>query len=136
MSNDNDGAVQQTHQTHEKSDAKRIAELFNLVAAAGYQPRLRSVSGTCRFNIIGAGSWLATIEEGMPTVTEAGTELTPATCTVTCNAEDFLNIVQRKDNLNILAAYLQGLVNNEGDSSFASALLGSVLINPVGAHRQ
>ena len=134
MSNDNTG--QQAQQTAEQTTAnqatREITALFDRVVAGGYQPRLRSVSGTCRFNIAGAGSWLATIKDGMPTVTrDDGKDITPADCTVACTAENFLRTIHREGNLNIFAAFLQGIVIITGDIGFATTLLGSVTLDTV-----
>jgi len=102
------------------------------VAALGVQPRLRTVSGTCVFNITGAGSWRATITNGLPTIAHDTSEKEPADCTVECSAQDFLRIAHRDGNLNILAAFLQGQVTVTGDMAFATSLLGGVTFEPVG----
>jgi putative sterol carrier protein len=102
------------------------------MAALGVQPRLRAVSGTCVFNITGAGSWRATITEGLPTITHDAPENGPADCTLECSAQDFLRIVHHEGNLNVLAAFLQGLVTVTGNIGFATSLLGSVNFDPVG----
>ncbi len=109
-----------------------IAGFFDKVVALGVQPRLRSVSGTCLFNITGAGSWLATITNGLPVITHDAPAHGPADCTVECSAQDFLRIAHREDNLNILAAFLQGLVTVTGNIGFATSLLGGVTFDPVG----
>jgi SCP-2 sterol transfer family len=130
VSNEDAGAMPQTA---EQTARQEIAEFFSRVTAGGPQPRLRYVSGTCLFNIAGAGSWRGTIANGVPTVTQDGTDAAPVDCTVECTAEDFLRIVHREGNMNILAAFLQGLVTIKGDISFAAALLGGVTFDTVGA---
>ena len=134
----NDGARQPTHsaqqapgQTDGQPAAAEIAAFFDKVAALGVQPRLQEVSGTCVFNITGAGRWRATITNGLPTVTHDAPEEGPADCTVECSAQDFLRIVHREGNLNVLAAFLQGLVVVTGNIGFATSLLGSVSFDPA-----
>lgn len=102
------------------------------MAALGVQPRLRSVTGTCVFNITDAGSWRATITNGLPTITHDVPANEPADCTMECSANDFLRIIHREGNLNVLAAFLQGLVTVTGNIGFATSLLGSVTFDPVG----
>jgi len=119
-------------QTDGQPATAEIAEFFDKVATLGVQPRLRAVSGTCVFNINGAGSWRATITNGLPTITHDVPGNEPADCTVECSAQDFLRIVHREGNLNILAAFLQGLVAVTGNIGFATSLLGSVTFDPVG----
>ena len=134
MSNDNMGQQAQptAAQTTANQATREITALFDRVVAGGYQPRLRAVSGTCRFNIADAGSWLATIKDGVPTVTrDDGKDTTPADCTVACTAENYLRVVHREGNLNIFAAYLQGIVIITGDIGFATTLLGSVTLDAV-----
>jgi hypothetical protein len=119
-------------QTDGQPAAAEIAGFFDRVAALGVQPRLRAVSGTCVFNITGAGNWRATITNGLPTITHDAPEDGPADCTVECSAQDFLRIVHREGGLNVLAAFLQGLVTVTGNIGFATSLLGSVTFDPVG----
>lgn len=119
-------------QTDSQPTAAEIAEFFGKVEALGVQPRLRSVSGTCVFNITNTGSWRATITNGLPTITHDAPEDGPADCTVACSAPDFLRVIHREGNLNILAAFLQGLVTVTGNIGFATSLLGSVTFDPVG----
>ena len=109
-----------------------IAEFFDKVAALGVQPRLRAVSGTCLFHLTGAGSWRATITNGLPTITRDAPEDGPADCTLECSARDFLRIIHREGGLNVLAAVLQGLVKVTGNIGFATSLLGSVTFDPAG----
>jgi len=119
-------------QTDGQPAAAEIAGFFDRVAALGVQPRLRAVSGTCVFNITGAGNWRATITNGLPTIAHNAPEDGAADCTVECSAQDFLRIVHREGGLNVLAAFLQGLVTVTGNIGFATSLLGSVTFDPVG----
>lgn len=129
----NDGVGQAPQQANGQTAATEITEDFQRVTAGGYQPRLRNVSGSCVFKIAGAGVWRATIANGVPSVTQDGTDTTPANCTVECDAEDFVRITHREGNLNILAAFLQGLVTVTGDLGFAAALLGGVTMDTTSA---
>jgi hypothetical protein len=92
------------------------------------------VSGICQFNIDGAGIWQATIKTGVVTVIE-GTVADPAsvTCTITCDATDFLRLIHREGNLNVFAAALQELFTISGDLPFAWAALGGFILNPADA---
>jgi len=125
-------AQQARGQTGGQPATAEIAEFFDKVAALGVQPRLRAVSGTCVFNITDAGSWRATITNGLPTITHDVPANEPADCTVECSANDFLRIIHREGDLNVLAAFLQGLVTVTGNIGFATSLLGSVTFDPVG----
>ncbi len=125
-------AQQAPRQTDGQPATAEIAAFFDKVAALGVQPRLRAVSGTCVFNITDAGSWRATITNGLPTITHDAPENAPADCTLECSAQDFLRIIHREGGLNVLAAFLQGLVTVTGNIGFATSLLGSVTFDPVG----
>jgi len=125
-------AQQTPGQTGGQPATAEIAEFLDKVAALGVQPRLRAVSGTCVFKITNAGNWRATITNGLPTITHDAPENEPADCTVECSANDFLRIIHREGNLNVLAAFLQGLVTVTGNIGFATSLLGSVTFDPVG----
>jgi SCP-2 sterol transfer family len=109
-----------------------IGAFFHRVAESGPQPRLRGLSGICQFNIDGAGTWQATIKKGVVTVVE-GAVADPAsvTCTITCEATDFLRLVHREGNLNVFAAALQELFTISGDLPFAWAVLSGFVLTPA-----
>ena len=132
MSNDVAGQTAQPNETQAAANAHAVEQYFSRVAASGPQPRLRSVSGTCQFDIAGAGTWRVSIKDGTPTVTQGGGDLATADCVVSCTTEDFLRVLHREGHLNMLAAFLQGLVTITGDVSFAAAVLGSATVEPVG----
>ncbi len=111
-----------------------IEALFARVAASGPQPRLRTLTGTCQFDLAGAGTWRATVKDGVVTVVRGGDDTSLARCVVACDAEDFLRIARREGNMNILAAFLQGLLTISGDYPFAYAALGSFVLAPEGDH--
>lgn len=130
-----EGAGKTTNSAHTADAANtqaadEIAALFARIVANGYQPRMRAISGTCRFNLAGAGSWLATVKDGVPfVVRDDGKDTATPDCAVACDAEDFLRVAHREGNLNIFAAFLQGRVTISGNIGFATALLGSVTVN-------
>ena len=115
-----------------KTAKEEIANFFKMAAAMRVQPRLRDVTGVCRFDIEGAGSWSAAINDGEVTVIEgAGNALRPD-CVISVKAEDFLHILHREGYLNMLTAGMQGLLTMSGDHVFAMAFLGSVVVAPDG----
>lgn len=116
-----------------KSAASEIARFYSGVSASGFQPRLRFVSGVAEFNIIGAGTWRIIIKDGTPTVTQDTSSTATPDCVVTAAAEDFLRIVHREENINILAALLQGLITVTGDFGFATMVLGGAILEPDGS---
>ena len=132
MSKDN--VRQAPKQASESASATReIEAFFSRVAAGGVQPRMRSVTGVCQFDIAGAGRWRITINNGKPTVTQNPADQLPADCVVTANAEDFVRLMRRENYLNISAGMLQGLILITGDLSFALAVFGSYAAEPVSA---
>lgn len=132
MSDDVVGQGQATQQTDGHA-ATEIAEFFTRESSGGIQPRLRSVTGTARFDLAGAGSWLVHVKNGAITTTRDITDASPSDCVVACTAEDFLRIVHREGYLNVFAALLQGLVTVTGDLGFATTLLGGVTRDTVGS---
>lgn len=114
------------------SNAAGVEEFFARVATLGPQPRLRSVSGTCVFDIAGAGTWRVTIRDGVPTITKDGSETASADCVIASTADDFMRVVRREGDINIFAAFLQNLVTITGDVGFATTVLGSALPDTVG----
>ena len=125
-----EGAVQQANGHTTK--AQEIAEFFNTIAAAGVEPRLRNVSGTCRFDLAGAGTYRVAVKNGAPTVMHSDTDAAPADCVVALSADDFLRIVRREGHLDIFAALLQGRVAISGDVSLAATLLLSSTLKSTG----
>jgi putative sterol carrier protein len=132
MSNDN---VRQAPQqvSESESAASEIEAFFARVAAGGVQPRMRSVTGVCQFDIEGTGRWRVTINNGKPSVTQNPADQSSADCVVTATAEDFLRLMRREHYLNVSAALLQGLIQITGDLAFAMAVFGSYAAEPVSA---
>jgi putative sterol carrier protein len=70
---------------------------FEQLAEHRYEPLLHSISGTIRWDIEGAGSWLVSIQNGSVTVSSANAE-TEADCVCKCSKEDFDRMVVGKQN--------------------------------------
>ena len=120
------------HGNGHKTVNREIAEIFDTIAAGGAQPRLRTVSGTCRFDIAGAGRYRISVKDGAPTVVHDDTDSARADCVVALAAEDFVRLARRQDYLNTFAAFLQGRVEISGDISLAATLLFGYTPKPVG----
>ena len=119
------------HRNGHRTTKHEIAEFFDTVAAAGVQERLRTVSGTCRFDVTGAGTYRIDVKDGVPAVTHDDTDMAPADCVLTVSADDFMRVVRREGHLNTLAALLEGRVAVSGDIALAGALLFSYTPKPV-----
>ncbi len=124
MSNDDAGQA---------AAASEIEAFFNRIIAAGYQPRLRSVTGRCRFDIAGAGSWRINVRDGTPTLNRTTGEVAQADCVVAGSADDVLHLMRQEGNLNLYAAWLQGIVTISGDIFIAATLLGSYTLETTGS---
>jgi len=124
---------QATQHAGGETASNEIAELFRQAASMRSQPRLRGVTGICRFDIAGAGSWSVAVNDGEISVLEGTGNALRADCVVTCGAEDFLRILRRENQMNLLTAGMQGLLAISGDTVFAMAFLGSVIVAPVAA---
>jgi hypothetical protein len=48
-------------------------------------------------------------------------------------ADDLARLIRGEGNLNVLAAWLQGLVTISGDITIAATLLGSYTLEPIGS---
>src|SRR5258706_7877855 len=75
--------------------ANTTQEFFQEIAARGSDPALRDITGTCRFDIVGVGTWYLAINKGALTVTQqdAGADLV-----ITCDAQDFDRIVRGEEH--------------------------------------
>jgi len=124
--------------TTPQQDAARvkaeIEALFARATASGPQPRLRTLTGTCQFDLAGAGTWRATVKDGVVTIVKGGDDTSPAQCVVACDAEDFLRFARREGNMNLMTAFMQELLSVSGDLPFAYAALGSFVLAPEGDH--
>lgn len=110
-----------------------IAAFFRQAGEMRSQPRLRGITGVCRFDITGVGSWSVAANDGEITVIEGAGSALHADCVVACDAKDFLRILHGKSHLNLVTAAMQGLVSVTGDRVFAMAFLGNVVAAPVAA---
>lgn len=83
--------------------AENTRAFFQEIANRAYDPALRGIKGTCRFEIADAGTWVLSMQDGALIVTEMPAE---AELVLTSNAQEFDRIVRGEDNAVI--AVLQG----------------------------
>jgi predicted lipid carrier protein YhbT len=97
-------------------------ELFFEAAAArgGRDPMLRHASGSCRFDVVGVGSWLMRADHGALTFDKAE-HTTPADSTVTASEDDFLRMAHGEQNPR--TAFMQGRVKLAGNLALADRFL-------------
>ena len=126
-----DDAQQGTSAGSGETGNNEVAEFFRQAGEMRSQPRLRSVTGVCRFDIAGAGSWSVAVNDGEVTVIQGAGNALRADCVVSCDAQDFLRILHGENHMNMVTAAMQGLVNVSGDNVFAMALLGNVVAAPI-----
>lgn len=131
MSSDDVGKA--TQQASGQTATSEITDFFNRVEASGFQPRLHSVTGSCRFDIAGAGIWRVTVKDGVPTITRNDMDTSPADSVVATSAEDLVHLIRGEGHLNMQAAWLQGIVTISGDIAMAATFLGSYTLEPVGS---
>lgn len=137
MSNQDPPQAPQTpQQTAGETASREIGGFFTQAGELRSQPRLRGITGVCRFDIAGAGVWSVATNDGEATVIEGAGSALHADCVVSCSAEDFLRIVHGENYLNLITAAMQGLVTVSGNNVFAMALLGNVVATPVAALRR
>lgn len=136
MSNQNPPDVPQ-HTADETANVNQeIVAFFRQAGDMRSQPRLHGITGVCRFDIAGVGSWSVAVNDGEITVIEGVGNALHADCVIACGAEDFLRIVHGENHLNLTTAAMQSLVSVTGDHVFAMAFLGNVVAAPVAAsHR-
>lgn len=131
-----DDAQQGTPAGSAQTGNNEIEEFFRRAGEMRSQPRLRGITGVCRFDIAGAGSWSLAVNDGEVTIIQGAGNALRADCTVLCDAEDFLRILHGEGHMNLVTAAMQGLVTVSGDTVFAMVLLGNVVAAPVAtAHR-
>jgi hypothetical protein len=124
-------------QTAGETARNEIAVFFRDAGNMRSQPRLRGITGVCRYEIVGAGTWSVAVNDGEIGVIEGASNALHADCVVSCSAEDLLRILHDENHLNLLTAGMQGLVTVSGDTVFAMAYLGNVVAAPVASsHRQ
>lgn len=128
---DNQKPSQPAQQATAETPGSEVARYFQSISKVGSQPRLRGLTGVCRFDIAGAGSWSIAVNEGEVAVIEGTGKALSADCTISCTAEDFIRIMHHEDHLNLITAAMQNLVTVTGDKVFAMAFLGTVVAAPV-----
>src|SRR5215467_9352315 len=89
-----------------------IEHFFEAAARSGRDPMLRHASGSCRFDVVGVGSWLVHADYGALTVDKAE-HMTPADSTVTASEADFLRMAHGEQNPR--TAFMQGRVKLMGN---------------------
>ncbi len=75
--------------------AENTRAFFQAIAARGYDPSLRGIKGTCRFEIAGAGTWVLSMQDGALTVTELPAD---AELVLASDAQEFDRIVRGEEN--------------------------------------
>ena len=89
-----------------------IDHFFELAVVRGHtDPMLRRTSGSCRFDVVGVGSWLVRADHGTVTVSETESS-TPADSTLTASEEDFLLMARGQQSP--LTAFMQGRLQVTG----------------------
>ena len=101
--------------------ARNAQEIFDLNKGKHDEPLLRGIHGTYLFNIDKVGAWFVSVDDGAVTVDKGSRE---ADCVISCNEEDFVDIVEGRRNL--LTAALQGRVKIRGDVALAQKFHGLV----------
>jgi putative sterol carrier protein len=86
-----------------------------------YNPLLAGVRGTYLFDIKDSGCWHVTVEDGRIHTKESNE---PAQCGIKCEEEDFINIVEGRQNLT--TAWMQGRVQITGDAALAQKFHGFI----------
>lgn len=117
---------QATQQAGATTAASRVDGFIKMIAATKDQPRLRFVSGVCRLDIEGAGSWRVEVKEGAVAVSEARNDTSPVNVVITTTADVMARILVREGNLNFVTALLQEIATVSGDPAFALDVIGGV----------
>src|SRR6266852_9373515 len=96
------------------SMATPTAAFFEELAQRGYEPSLRCVRGTVRFDIMGEGSWWVQVRNGALTVARDGAS---ADCGYAVAVADFVPLARGEQNP--FTAALQGRLHIWGDQALA-----------------
>jgi len=83
---------------------------FDDLAARPNEPLLHQVTGTLEWNVDGAGRWWVSVKRGALRISQSPHQ---ADCTLSCNVQTFMAIVNGEQNL--VAAALRGTVIATGD---------------------
>lgn len=112
-----------------------IEKFFEQIISEHHSPCLKEISGTCRWDIQGAGNWLLEIEHGNLALVRGGSQR-KADTTIICSSEDFDLMIQHK--LHPMVAFLQGRLTVSGDLSLAQICMRVFRFPPdsqkAGAH--
>src|SRR5262249_37291367 len=101
--------------------ADTIERFFESAAVRGSSdPMLRHATGTCRFDIVGAGSWLVRADHGAVSVSVA-LGPTPADSVLTASESDFIRMARGEQNP--LTAFMQGRLQVTGQLPLAERFL-------------
>jgi predicted lipid carrier protein YhbT len=101
--------------------ADTIERFFtSAVARATNDPMLHRAAGTCRFDVVGCGSWLVRADHGVLTVAEARGP-SPADCTLTAREDDFLRMARGEQNP--LTTFMRGRLQMTGQIPLAERFL-------------
>lgn len=93
-----------------------IESFFEQLTTQGYFPRFQAISGSCRYNIEGAGSWTLSINEGNLAITKNSSDA-QVDCVITCSKDDFIRMIQGQRNP--VTAFLQGRITVTGSVGLA-----------------
>ena len=91
--------------------------LFERAAEVPFEPRLRDVHGTVRFEVAGAGTWRVTVDDGSITVGEGAGA---AECVVRIEEAELRRLMRSEQNA--LTAFMQGRLAVEGTPGLALAV--------------
>jgi hypothetical protein len=134
MSTEQQGQGQTTQQANTSTAASEVANFFGMAGVVQDQPRLRYVTGTCQFNVEGAGHWRVEINEGKLKVSKTPPIAPPADAVINMSAETMARILRRDNNLNAFAALLQEAMDVSGDPTFAASLLLGITFDQADMH--
>jgi putative sterol carrier protein len=86
-------------------------EIFEKEASLGFDPRLRGIRGTFRFDVTKVGSWFVTIDDGQVEVHEDPSA--SADCIIEGPESDLVAILNGE--LRAVIAFMQGRIRFRGD---------------------
>jgi arylformamidase len=96
-------------------------DVFNVHRMQQYEPVLRGVHGSYLFDIDRVGCWYVAVDDGTVHIEEARHD---ADCTIGCDEQDFVEIVEGRRNL--ITSHMQGRVKVRGDIALAQKFHGLV----------
>src|SRR5262249_47480624 len=101
--------------------ADAIGRFFESAALRGSNdPMFRHATGTCRFDVLGVGSWLVQVDQGTISVSEAQGPA-PADSVLTASENDFLRMARGEQNP--LTTFMQGRLQVTGHLPLAERFL-------------